>query len=72
MVEYLTDHDEPEMQEDLIDFPVSDLWLDHYHEQGLTPRTSGRTRQRPAPALLRGERGGQPPVTSNSAERETA
>jgi len=28
--------------EDLIDFPVSDDWLDFYHERGLTPRSSGR------------------------------
>jgi len=28
--------------EDLIDFPVSDDWLDWYHRQGLTPRSSGR------------------------------
>ena len=25
---------------DLIDFPCSDLWLDHYHRLGLTPRKS--------------------------------
>jgi hypothetical protein len=25
---------------DLIDFPCADGWLDHYHEQGLTPRRS--------------------------------
>lgn len=28
--------------EDLIDFPVSDDWLDFYHRRGLTPRSSGR------------------------------
>ena len=28
--------------EDLIDFPVSDDWLDFYHRRGLTPRNSGR------------------------------
>lgn len=28
--------------EDLIDFPCSADWLDHYHRQGLTPRSSGR------------------------------
>ncbi len=72
MVEYLTDNDEPEMQEDLIDFPVSDLWLDHYHAQGLTPRTSGGIPPRPAPMPLRGEHEEDPPVASDSAERETA
>ena len=25
---------------DLVDFPVSDDWLDFYHRQGLTPRKS--------------------------------
>ena len=29
--------------EDLIDFPVSDDWLDYYHRKGLTPRSSGRS-----------------------------
>lgn len=24
--------------QDLIDFPVSGAWLDHYHSQGMTPR----------------------------------
>ncbi|MEM4546835.1 MAG: hypothetical protein QW328_08770 [Nitrososphaerota archaeon] len=28
--------------EDMIDFPCSPTWLDFYHEQGLTPRHSGR------------------------------
>jgi len=28
--------------EDLIDFPCSADWLDFYHKQGLTPRSSGR------------------------------
>lgn len=28
--------------EDYIDFPCSPTWLDWYHEQGLTPRHSGR------------------------------
>lgn len=27
---------------DLIDFPVADVWRDHYHAQGLTPYASGR------------------------------
>jgi len=27
---------------DMIDFPCSSDWLDHYHRQGLTPRTSGK------------------------------
>lgn len=31
----------PEIPE-LIDFPVSDDWLDYYHRQGLTPRMSPR------------------------------
>lgn len=30
------------MQEDYIDFPCSADWLDFYHKQGLTPRSSGR------------------------------
>ncbi len=28
--------------DDLIDFPCSDDWLDYYHERGLTPRRSNR------------------------------
>ena len=39
---------EHEDGEDLIDFPVSDIWLDHYHEQGLTPRASGQRQPQPA------------------------
>ena len=28
--------------DDLIDFKVSDDWLDYYHDRGLTPRESGK------------------------------
>lgn len=31
-------------EDDLIDFPCSDTWLDFYHERGLTPRSSGKNR----------------------------
>ena len=30
---------------DMIDFPCSSDWLDHYHRQGLTSRSSGRMSQ---------------------------
>jgi hypothetical protein len=30
------------MHDDMIDFPCSYDWLDHYHSRGLTPRSSGR------------------------------
>lgn len=33
------------MIEDLIDFPVSDDWLNHYHRKGLTPHYSTRMEQ---------------------------
>ena len=32
-------------EDDLIDFPCSDTWLDFYHERGLTPRSSGKNRE---------------------------
>lgn len=41
--------------EDLIDFPCSDLWLDHYHAMGLTPRSSEQRRQTAEMAALRRE-----------------
>ena len=28
--------------DDLIDFKVSDDWLDYYHDRGMTPRESGK------------------------------
>jgi len=30
------------MHDDMIDFPCSYDWLDHYHKRGLTPYGSGR------------------------------
>lgn len=38
--------------DDLIDFPVNEGWLDFYHAQGLTPRSSGRIRRGPTVAEL--------------------
>ncbi len=34
--------------EDMIDFQVADCWLDFYHQQGLTPRSSGQRQPQPA------------------------
>ena len=31
-----------QVHEDMIDFAVSNIWLDWYHGQGLTPRCSGQ------------------------------
>ena len=39
--------------EDMIDFPVSDLWRDHYAAQGLT-YPSGRYKRKPTPKPERG------------------
>ncbi len=40
---------EHEDGEDMIDFQVADCWLDFYHQQGLTPRSSGQRQSQPAP-----------------------
>ena len=39
---------EHEGVKDMIDFRVSNTWLDWYHQQGLTPRASGQRRSQPA------------------------
>ncbi|MEC4686724.1 MAG: hypothetical protein VST64_00240 [Nitrospirota bacterium] len=39
---------EHEGVKDMIDFRVSNTWLDWYHQQGLTPRSSGQRRPQPA------------------------
>ena len=46
---------EHEDGEDMIDFPVSDTWLDFYHEQGLTPRCSDQIQPQPASSEVRWE-----------------
>jgi len=44
-------HRRHEPDNDLIDYPVSDSYLNHYHRQGLTPRNAPDPPD-PAPVLL--------------------
>ncbi len=41
--------------EGMIDFQVADCWLDHYHEQALTPRCSDQRQPQPASSEVRWE-----------------
>ena len=50
--------------DDLIDFPVSDIWLDYYHRIGLTPRRSEGYFLRATPP----QHVAQQPATESSGE----
>jgi hypothetical protein len=41
----------PSSAVDLVDYRTADVWLDSYHEQGLTPRTAGRYQRTPRPEI---------------------
>ncbi len=46
---------EHEGVKDMIDFRVSNTWLDWYHQQGLTPRCAGQRQPQPACSEVRWE-----------------